>query len=195
MGDRSQARFLSQSLLKLQQTTGQSLSGKALITGAALEGHSLDIATLITGLGYQVTTSDITPGEGVDLTWDLQQPPPDELHNEFSLVVSCSVLEHIPDAKSAATHLTMSLKPGGLIYISLPWVWRYHRYPDDYHRFHASSVDKLFDGTKALARAWSTSPDCKLYTYKPELDQELSRVINGVKYLPYMMLHEIRRRV
>jgi len=121
--------------------------------------------------------------------------PPDALHNNFNLVISCSVLEHIPDVKSAARHLVLNLKEDGLIYISLPWVWRYHRYPDDFHRFHASSTDKLFDGTKALARAWSTSPDCKLYAYKPELDQELSRVINGVKYLPYMMLHEIRKRV
>lgn len=192
MGDRSQANFLSRSLSQLQQATGQLLGGKALITGAALEGHSLDIANLITGLGYQVTTSDIAPGEGVDLIWDLQQPPPGTLRNQFSLVISCSVLEHIVDAESAARHLALSARQGGLIYISLPWVWRYHRYPDDFHRFHASSADKLFEGTRVLARAWSTSPDCKLYAYKPELDQELSRVIDGVKYLPYMMLHEIR---
>lgn len=75
MGDQSQAKFLSQSLSQLQQATGQSLGGKALITGAALQGHSKDIVSLITRLGYQVTTSDIEPGEGVDLTWDLQQPP------------------------------------------------------------------------------------------------------------------------
>lgn len=194
MGDRSQASFLSQSLSQLQQATGQTLGGRALITGAALEGHSLAIANLITGLGYQVTTSDIASGEGVDLVWDLQLPP-NALCSEFNLVISCSVLEHIPDAKSAARHLTSSLKKGGLIYISLPWVWRYHRYPDDFHRFHASSSDKLFEGTKVLARAWSTSPDCKLYEFKPELDQELSRVIDGVKYLPYMMLHEIRMKL
>ena len=76
MGDQSQAKFLSQSLSQLQQATGQTLGGRALITGAALEGHSLDIANLITGLGYQVTTSDIASGEGVDLAWDLQLPPP-----------------------------------------------------------------------------------------------------------------------
>jgi len=195
MGDRSQASFLSQSLSQLQQATGQPLGGRALITGAALEGHSLDISNLMTGLGYQMTTSDIATGEGVDLIWDLQQPPADTLRDQFSLVISCSVLEHIPDARSAARHLALSAKKGGLIYISLPWVWRYHCYPNDFHRFHASSADKLFEGTKVLARAWSTSPDCKLYTFKPELDQELSRVIDGVKYLPYMMLHEIRMKL
>lgn len=192
MGDRSQASFLSQSLLQLQQVTDQTLGGKALITGAALEGHSLDIVSLIKDLGYQVTTSDIANGKGVDLIWDLQHPPQETLHARFNLVISCSVLEHIPDAQSAAKHLALITKKRGLIYVSLPWVWRYHRYPDDFHRFHASSTDKLFDGTKVISRAWSTSPDCKLHTFKPELDQELSRVIDGVKYLPYMMLHEIR---
>lgn len=192
MGDRSQASFLSQSLSQLHQSTGRTLGGRALITGAALEGHSLDIAKLMTELGYQVSTSDIAHGKGVDLIWDLQQPPPDALHNQFSLVVSCSVLEHILDARSAAKNLILAAKKGGLIYIALPWVWRYHRYPDDFHRFHSSSTDKIFEGTKVVARAWSTSPDCTLYTFKPELDQELSKVIDGVKYLPYMMLHEIR---
>jgi hypothetical protein len=89
----------------------------------------------------------------------------------------------------------LSAKKSGLAYISVPWIWRYHRYPDDFHRFHTSTTDNLFKDTKVLTRAWSTSPDCRLYAFKPELDQELSRVINGVKYLPYMMLHEIRRKL
>ncbi len=192
MGDKSQSSFLEQSLAQLGELPEHGSKGKALITGAALEGHSLDIYNILRRSGYAVYTSDIATGEGVDIIWDLQNPPADTLQNHFDLVVSCSVLEHVPDVESAARNLTLSTKSRGLLYTSLPWVWRYHRYPDDFHRFHASTTDRLFEKTKVIARAWSTSPDCKLYPFKPNFDQELSQVINGIKYLPYLMLHELR---
>lgn len=195
MGDRSQGKFLSLLLSQLDTNRSMNPPGQALITGAALEGHSKSISDLLSQAGYQVSTTDLMPGAGVDLIWDLQSSPPSELLNRCTLVVSCSVLEHVPDPASAAHHLLQILQPGGVLYLAVPWVWRYHRYPNDYHRFHSSSLEQLLPGTKLLGQAWSTSPDCTLHPFQPDLDQQLSRTIEGVKYLPYLMLHEARRKL
>lgn len=192
MGDSSQLKFLNQVLRDpaLQKLVHH--AGLAVVSGAALEGSSMDIINLLRSLSYEVITTDIAPARGVDLIWDLQKSPPPELVGRVKLFVSCSVLEHVPDVASASQNMLSSLSPAGLLYVSVPWVWRYHKYADDYHRFHASTINHLFPRTRNLARAWSTSPDCKLHKYSEDIDQKLSKIIDGRKFLPYLMLHELR---
>ena len=192
MGDSSQPKFLKSVFSNLQLSRPNESFNLALITGAALEGHSSEIIKLVQAKGYKVLTTDIEGGKGVDVIWDLQCSPPLEVRGSVDLFISCSVLEHVPDVSIAAKNITAAMRQNGKIYLSVPWVWRYHRYSDDYHRFHASSLNQLFPETKALARAWSTSPDGKLHKFEENLDQRLSRVIDGVKFLPYLMLHELR---
>ena len=139
--------------------------------------------------------SDIDAGKDVNLIWDLEDRPEERLMSSFDMVISCSVLEHVHQPHLACKNLFDVLKPGGLMYLSLPWVWRYHKYPDDYHRFHASSLDYMCKDAVLRLRAWSTSPDCKLHPYDPSFDQQLSRIIDGVKYLPYLMIHEAREKL
>ena len=43
-----------------------------------------------------------------------------------------------------ADNLTRLVRPGGKLYISVPWVWRYHQYPDDYYRFSFRGIMELF---------------------------------------------------
>ena len=192
MGDSSQPKFLKAVFANLQIANPREGANLALITGAALEGHSSEMIQLLETAGYKVLTSDVEEGKGVDIVWDLQCAPPVELLGKVNLFVSCSVLEHVPDVILAAKNIKTAICVGGIMYLSVPWVWRYHRYPDDYHRFHASSLNQLFPDSSAIARAWSTSPDSKLYKFEEDLDQKLSRTIDGVKFLPYLMLHELR---
>lgn len=151
--------------------------------------------------GCFITYTDITSASGVDLVWDLQKEPPIEHHDAFDLFISTSVLEHVQRPWLAARNMETVVKPGGYLYISVPWVWRYHRYPDDYWRFSASSLDVLFEGSTTVASAWSTSPDCIFYDADPCLDQAFSVLLKGTqdgqdtvrKMLPYLELHQLRR--
>ena len=191
MGDSSQPAFLKK-VFSSDLWRPSSSRPKALITGAALEGSSKDILDVLVGKGFEVFLSDIDAAKDVNLVWDLENKPEDRFLSSFDLVVSCSVLEHIRRPHLACQHLLDVLKNGGLMYLSLPWIWRYHKYPDDYHRFHASTLDHLCKDAALRLRAWSTSPDCKLHSYDPNFDQSHSRIIDGVKYLPYLMIHEAR---
>jgi hypothetical protein len=191
MGDSSQLSFLRRALHSLPQSIPV---GTAVVSGAALQGHSALMVEFLESINYNVVTTDIAHSPGVDIVWDLQTPPPPELQGAVDLFISCSVLEHVKDIAKASSHITQTLSRNGILYVSVPWVWRYHRYPDDYHRFNSSTLEALFGQTRVLDRAWSTSPDCCLYDFDTMIDDRLSVVINGVKYLPYLMIHELRQK-
>lgn len=169
-----------------------------------------------------LTTTDIEPGPSVGLVWNQELPPPPEYRQQVDLFISTSVLEHVQHPWQAALNIEDCLAPAsGFVYISVPWVWRYHQYPDDYWRFSATSLDIIFQKTKPLITMWSTSPDELLHPANPYLDNQMSLLITGQpskklgrkglfalllkqlfsgagthkkarKYLPYLLLHQLR---
>ena len=54
--------------------------------------------------------------------------------NEFDGIVCWSVLEHVPYPQKAIEEMRRVLKPGGLIWIQLPFNFPYHEAPKDYWR-------------------------------------------------------------
>lgn len=55
----------------------------------------------------------------------------------FDAVVSCDVLEHVPDDEQAARGLFQATKPGGIIVVTvpaLPWLWSEHDEALDHRR-------------------------------------------------------------
>lgn len=52
----------------------------------------------------------------------------------FDSVMTFNVLEHIYEDVAAMTDLTRVLKPGGVLHISVPWIYPVHGHPDDFHR-------------------------------------------------------------
>ena len=52
----------------------------------------------------------------------------------FDAVVCISILEHIPYPQQAISELERVLKPGGKIWVQLPFLYPYHEAPKDYWR-------------------------------------------------------------
>jgi SAM-dependent methyltransferase len=95
--------------------------------------------------GHEYIGLDMSEGEGVDVVVDLTKSIEPLRENYFGLGICCSVLEHVEKPWLFAANLTRLIRPGGLLYMSVPWVWRYHAYPDDYFRFSHRGVISLFE--------------------------------------------------
>ena len=87
---------------------------------------------------------DLEAGKNVDCVADLTEGTGGLKENYFSLGICCSVLEHVRQPWKMADNLTSIIKTGGALYISVPWVWSYHPYPDDYYRFSWKGIIELF---------------------------------------------------
>lgn len=54
--------------------------------------------------------------------------------NSFQCIHCHSVLEHIPDLLMTIQEIYRVLKPGGYIWVQLPWVLAYNEHTIDYWR-------------------------------------------------------------
>lgn len=91
---------------------------------------------------------DMSPGKSVDRVIDLTLPF-DQIESvleglRFGTIFCLCVMEHCHQPFKMAENLTRLLKPGGKIYISVPFAWKFHSYPSDYWRFTHEGVKKLF---------------------------------------------------
>ncbi len=98
----------------------------------------------------RLTGCDLAPGENVDVVVDLTAPPEAVAAafggRAFDTVLCLSVLEHVPQVFAAAASLERLLRPGGALFLSVPFVFRYHGYPGDFWRFTPQAVGHLFPG-------------------------------------------------
>lgn len=88
---------------------------------------------------------DMLEGDGVDLVIDLEEPLPGDL-GLFDHVECMSVLEHSRRPWLMAANIERLMKPGASIFVSAPFVWRVHGYPNDYWRYTPEGIAALFPG-------------------------------------------------
>ncbi len=87
---------------------------------------------------------DMLDGEGVDHVLDLTSSfeEIDEClgGRKFNTIFCLSVMEHCTDPAAMGRSITHLLKPGGIAYISVPFIFKFHGYPSDYWRFTPEAV-------------------------------------------------------
>jgi len=92
-----------------------------------------------TGIGL-----DMLPGDGVDLVHNLEDKTPENLLGHFGHIDCVSILEHTQRPWIVSENLQGMLRPGGSIYLTVPFIWRHHGYPFDYWRITHSALPVLF---------------------------------------------------
>jgi len=106
---------------------------------------------------------DMQSGKGVDRVLDLTLPfeAVDAAleGRRFGAVICLSVLEHCAQPFHMAANITRLLRPGGCLYVSVPFSWKFHGYPSDYWRFTHEGVRKLFPDIVFDLPACRTSTD------------------------------------
>jgi len=143
MGDINQLDFIS--------THRKQCQGSFLEVGSHDYGSTQNIRRIFAGddyAGEDYIGIDINDGANVDLVLDLTQSfeKIDKAlgGRRFRTIFCLSVLEHCDQPFVMAEHMSQLLAPGGRIFISVPFAWKFHGYPSDYWRFTHEGVKKLF---------------------------------------------------
>jgi hypothetical protein len=85
----------------------------------------------------------------------------------------------------------------------VPWVWRYHPYPDDYFRFSWRGIESLFDDLVWEHRYYSTNVSGELVEItdaQKDWDNRMAQYAEvgpgaNRKYLPYLMVNMLGRKL
>jgi SAM-dependent methyltransferase len=152
--------------------------------------------------GNEYVGLDMSEGKGVDLVLDLTKSIAPLRENHFALAICCSVLEHVDRPWVFAQNLTRVVRPGGRLFMSVPWVWRFHAYPDDYFRFSHRGVQTLFDEFAWTNKCFSTNVENEFFDIgeqPPYADDQRSILVKTPegtkrKYLPYLMVNMMGTR-
>ena len=169
---------------------GGQLHGPVLEVGSKDYGNTQDFRSLVSG---EYVGLDLEDGKGVDVVHDLSDGVGPLKKGHFSLIICCSILEHVKNPWIVAETLMDLLSDNGKIYISTPWIQRYHKYPDDYWRFTLPALKLLFNRlelTKPYLSTFTAGEFMDLETY-PDCDNSLAIMHDGRKYLPCYELHTI----
>ena len=83
------------------------------------------------------------------------------IKKKFDNIIIFNVLEHVFDVDNAFSELNKLLKPNGKLYISTPFLYRYHKAPKDYFRFTFDFYEKIIKKKKfkiIYKKSLSTGP-------------------------------------
>jgi SAM-dependent methyltransferase len=72
---------------------------------------------------------------------DLREPIEGE---KFDLGVCMDLLEHTSNPFVVAKNIIDSLNPGAFLFVTVPFVWELHPFPNDYWRFTPQGLEELF---------------------------------------------------
>jgi SAM-dependent methyltransferase len=113
--------------------------GRTLVVGSFIADGKTDRRKLY----LDAVGVDMRSGPGVDRVLNLEGTLPKDL-GKFDHIECLSVLEHSRQPWLLAANLQRLLVKGGTLYLSVPFVWRFHDYGGDYFRFTMDGVRLLF---------------------------------------------------
>jgi hypothetical protein len=92
--------------------------------------------------------TDLSEGRNVDFAVDFTEDISlikKKLNAKYNTVICCSVLEHVKNIFKFAENVSEIVETRGVIFLSVPFIWEFHGYPNDYWRFTPAGIEYLFD--------------------------------------------------
>ena len=111
---------------------------------------------LVGALGDRVESLDLNDvDDGINLTrpdilGDVCRPFPEWMRGRYDVVIALAILEHVYDPPAAIENFRKALKPGGRLFLYVPWIYRYHAPRSllfqDYQRFSRDGLAYMLRG-------------------------------------------------
>lgn len=114
------------------------LSAKQAIGNLEQDKLILNLGSGIKRIRPDVINVDFLPFKNVDIVADITHLP--FADNSIDAVINEFVLEHVKNPEAIVVEIKRILKPGGLVYISAPFIEGFHSSPRDYQRWTKSGL-------------------------------------------------------
>lgn len=105
----------------------------------------------------RIVCVDIEAGPGVDLVADAH-----DLHmvedDSVDCVITISTLEHVRYPQKVVAEIYRILKPGGIVYVSVPFVFPFHSDPYDFYRFSSDGIKILCEDFECIQSGFNRGP-------------------------------------
>ena len=99
------------------------------------------------GLRYEtfanVVNLDLSPFPTTDVLGSCAQVP--FVDNCFAGLISVAVLEHVADPRRCVAEIARLVRPGGSVFIAVPFLQPYHGYPRHYFNMTRDGLRELFE--------------------------------------------------
>jgi SAM-dependent methyltransferase len=87
---------------------------------------------------------DLKPSGGnqfnPDIVWDGTTIP--LINNAIGCAIATEVFEHLPEPETMMREILRVLKPGGILFFTVPFLWRLHTVPFDQYRYTPFSLER-----------------------------------------------------
>ncbi|MGQ0622874.1 MAG: methyltransferase domain-containing protein [Panacagrimonas sp.] len=130
-------------------------------TRALFEGNGPAMRVLNVGGGpHRYTDHEVSLNidsfPNVDLVGDAHNIP--FASNTFDSTFCVAVLEHVYNPEKVASEMIRVLRPGGLLYAEVPFVFFFHGYPNDFRRYTREGMRRLFGELEDLEIGMISGP-------------------------------------
>ncbi|KAA3627116.1 MAG: class I SAM-dependent methyltransferase [Proteobacteria bacterium] len=168
------------------------------IGSGGLSGCGRRLWTQPGALRCHVIHMDLSGGEPVNLRGDAHVLPFSD--GSLDAVIMQAVLEHLAEPRTALTEVWRVLRPGGILYVEIPFLQGFHADPHDYQRYTLPGLRRRLAGFEELASGVSVGPFCTLVwvlrdglsnCFRNRVMYTFSRALAGwmlspVRYLDYL---------
>lgn len=120
---------------------GPMLEGKILDFGAGTQPYRQYMTKCKEYVSLEYDTEDNRRRKVADIFYDGNSIPLPS--NDFDGILSTQTLEHVPNPGAIVAEWNRVLKPGGLLLITVPFMWPEHEMPYDFQRYASGGLVKL----------------------------------------------------
>lgn len=125
------------------------------------QSRILNAGSHVTRYGENCVNVDIGDGDNVDVVCDLHDLP--ENLGPFDVVICNAVLQYCHDPDKVARNFLNVLRPGGLLFLDVPWVQPYCPHTPDRFRFSEDAVKTIFQDFEILESGPSITSGSAFY--------------------------------